>query len=314
MFKVEHYRMMAIQRETFVKHLSGDSSAEIRTLVGSGVSGDSDPLVSILIPTSDAYRDGYFPQLLEQLKGQIFQDFEVLILKGDRRQGRAINTGAALARGDILITLDDDTRLGHPEVFGNLVRTIREHPEIGMAGVANVVPEDAPWLVRRVMKGIPRRSSEIVHDITESDMAEHPCCAIPKRVFYEIGGENEIIPRGLDPYLRREIRKAGYKVVVIPDTYIHHLPPASFLKLIKQFFRNGRQSALCTKRYPQWIVELTEQHGEEVSERRSLIRRTFGAMCRLTGALFSGKFILLGTSAAYLAGFAWEWVFALREG
>ena len=301
-------------RKVFVKHLNSEGPlADVQLLEGRQVRA-TEPEVSVLIPTSDAWRGGYFPQLLEQLKAQTFQNFEVLILKGDRRQGRAINTGAAQARGDILVTLDDDTRLGHPEVFENLVKAIHEHPEIGMAGVANTIPEDAPWLVRRVMKEIPRRSSEIVHKITESDMAEHPCCAIPKRVFYEIGGENEIIPRGLDPYLRREIRKAGYKVVVIPDVYIHHLPPASFLKLIKQFFRNGRQSALCTKRYPQWVVELTEQHGEEVPERRSLIGRTFGALCRLSKALFSGKFILLVTSAAYLAGFAWEWVFALREG
>lgn len=218
----------AAARETFVKHLNAEGSpAEVQVIEGREV-GATGPEVSVLIPTSDAWRGGYFPQLLEQLNAQTFQDFEVLVLKGDRRQGRAINTGAAQARGDILVTLDDDTRMGHPEVLANLVAAIRADPEIGMAGVANTVPEDAPWLVRRVMKEIPRRSSEVVREIVESDMAEHPCCAIPKRVFYEIGGENEIVPRGLDPYLRREIRRAGYRVVVIPDTYIHHLPRPAF--------------------------------------------------------------------------------------
>ena len=102
-------------------------------------------------------------------------------------------------------------------------------------------------------------------------------------------------------------------MVVIRDTYIHHLPPASFFKLIKQSFRNARQSSLCTKRYPQWVVELTEQHGEEVPEKRSLVGRTFGALGRLVRALFSGKSILLVTSVIYMTGFAWEWVFVPQK-
>ena len=299
-------------RQAFVKHLNPEGPlGEVQLIEGRDVR-EGGPEASVLIPTSDAWRGGYFPQLLEQLRAQDFQDFEVIVVKGDTRSGRAINTGAALARGQIVIILDDDTRLGHPEVFGNLVRTLHDHPEIGMAGVANTIPGDASWLVRRVMKEIPRRSSEIVHEIIESDMAETPCCTIPKRVFHEVGGANEIIPRGLDPYLRREIRRAGYKVVVIPDTYIHHLPPSRIFPLIKQFFRNGRQSAFCTIRYPQWVVELTEQHGDEVPGRRSLIGRTFGMLGRLARALLSGKFILLATSFAYLLGFGWQWTLSSR--
>jgi len=304
---------MTTPREHYVRHYNGDCPAEIKRLLGREVPHGSPPLASVLIPTLDAYRNGYFSALLNQLGEQTFQNFELLIMKGDPRQGRAINMGAALARGEVLIILDDDTRLGHPEVFENLVKTVSDHPEIGMAGVANVVPDNAPWLIRRVMKEVPRRSSQVVSEITESDMAEHPCCAVPKRVFYEVGGENEIIPRGLDPYLRAEIRRAGYRVVVIPHTYIHHLPPSNLYRLLRQFFRNGRQSALCTKFYPQWIIELTERHGERVPDRRSLAKRAADGPFRLIRALRRGEFLFLVTSVAYQAGFLWEWVYASRE-
>jgi glycosyltransferase involved in cell wall biosynthesis len=300
-------------RERFVRHPNGNSPAEVKRLIGRDISKAETPIASVLIPTLDAYRNGYFPYLLEQLQEQTFQDFEVFIIKGDSRQGRAINVGASQAQGEILIILDDDIRLGHPEVFENLVITTTRHPEIGMAGVANVVPHDAPWIIKKVMNEVPRRSSDIVRRITESDMAEHPCCAIPKRIFYEVGGENEIMPRGLDPYLRAEIRKAGYKVVIIPNTYIHHLPPAKPMMLLKQFFRNGRQSAFCSKYYPQWIFELTEDHGADVPVQRSLVKRAAGSVERLIRALLQRKMLFLITSIAYQTGFIWEWLISGRK-
>ncbi|MBI4553987.1 MAG: glycosyltransferase [Candidatus Latescibacteria bacterium] len=304
---------IAAERRAFVRNLNVDFPSRLMVMEAAGVSSPS-PAVSVLIPTADAERGGYFRQLLRQLEAQTFQDFEVIVIQGDSRQGRALNTGAAAARGEWLIILDDDTRLGHPEVFDNLVRTLRAHPDIGMAGVANTVPDDAPWLVRRVMSEIPRRHSDIVTEIIDSDMAEHPCCIIPKRVFRQIGGENEIIPRGLDPYLRREIRQAGYRVVVIPGTYIHHLPPARLMILLRQFFRNGRQAALCTRLYPQWVVELTEQHGAAVPERASLDRRLVRAGMRLLTALVTGRVIYLITTVAYQAGFVYEYLRTKDEG
>lgn len=248
------------------------------------------------------------PKLLGDLEKQSFNNFEVITIKGDPRQGRAINKGADIANGEILIILDDDVRLGHKEVIKNLVTAVRSDRTIGMAGVSNLVPEDAPWLVRKIMKEVPRRSSPLVNEITDSDMAEHPCCAIPKKVFIEIGGENEIIPRGLDPYLRREIRNAGYRVVVIPDTWIHHLPPASLKGIIKQFFRNGVHSAYCTRFYPQWVIELADKHGDEIEDGVSIGYRSFRYMIRLIKAFFAFKWVYLLTLLCYLFGFGWGYI------
>jgi len=76
----------------------------------------------------------------------------------DPRQGRAINRGVRAARGDIIITLDDDTQLGHPRVLENLVRastTIRRsaspgehHPEPrGEQLPAGCLPPGSPALL-----------------------------------------------------------------------------------------------------------------------------------------------------------------------
>jgi len=252
------------------------------------------PLVSIIIPTADATRDGLLPSLLEQLKQQTFRDFEIIVIMGDTRQGRSINCGAQVAESKYLVTFDDDTRLGHNDLLEKMVNQIELYDDIGMAGVANVIPENASFFVRRLMKELPRRTSPIVTEIVDSDMAEHPCCIIPKEVFLKVGGENELIPRGLDPYLRREIRAAGYRVVVLPDLYIHHLPPKTFRKFFRQFYRNGKMAAYVNKFYPEFVVELTTKHLEQVKEKRSMIVRSFsylGLPEKVYNILFKQLFI-----------------------
>lgn len=263
------------------------------------------PLISIIIPTLDGYRNGYFPQLLDQIDSQTLIDFEVIVVRGDPRQGRAINIGAALAKGRYLLTLDDDTSLPDLETFSKLVAAMEKHPEIGIAGGNNVIPEDASPFVRRVMKQIPRRSWKPVQKITDSDLAEHPCLIIRTSEFKKVGGENELIPRGLDPYLREEFRKLGKRVVVVPGVVYHHLPPDIFAKLWRQFFRNGRQAAYTNRKYPQWVIETPSDHGP-FKDRLPLCLRIFRFPLRLIQALITIKPIWFLCEVAYALGFAYE--------
>ena len=133
------------------------------------------------------------------------KNYEVIVVRGDPRQGRAINVAAVIAQGRYLLTLDDDTSLPDSMTFGKLVAVMEKHPEIGIAGGNNVIPTDASPFVRRVMQELPRRSWDPVQEIIDSDLAEHPCMIMGAEDFRFIGGENELIPRGLDPYLRQEI-------------------------------------------------------------------------------------------------------------
>jgi hypothetical protein len=135
------------------------------------------------------------------------------------------------------------------------------HPGIGMAGGSNLIPKDAPAFVRRVMKELPRRSWPMVEEITDSDLAEHPCMIMRTAEFKQVGGENELIPRGLDPYLRMEFRKLGKRVVVVPGVVYHHLPPERLSRLLRQFYRNGIQAAFTNRHYPEWVIETPSRHG-----------------------------------------------------
>ena len=296
----------------FVKYKNQEFKPEIIRIDG-GLEGQLDyPALSIIIPTADGYRGGYFSKLLDQLKIQTFQNFEIIIVKGDRRQGRAINTGASLAKGDLIMTMDDDTRIGHSDLLLKLVEAMHNHPDIGMAGVPNLIPEDESWLVKRVMQEIPRRSSKMVNKVTTSDMAEHPCLIMRKDLFFNVGGENELIPRGLDPYLRHVFRKAGFKVVVIPEVYIHHLPPNRLWKLLKQFFRNGFAASYVNKFYPQWVYELTTDHHDLENLKIRWPQRIMRQFVNLARAIYDQRFIFFINQVAYLAGFFWG-ILRIRE-
>jgi glycosyltransferase involved in cell wall biosynthesis len=291
-----------VRRRSFVRYLLEGPASRIQVIPGR--EAEPSPQVTIIIPT-DGYRSGSVECLLAQINQQTFQRFEVVIVRGDKRQGRAINAAAAIARGDILLTMDDDTRLGHDDLLEKIVSALRLDETIGIAGVSNLVPADASWLVRRAMQEVPRRSSRLVTQVTDSDMAEHPCLAIRKEIFYRIGGENELTPRGLDPYLRREVRRLGYRVVVIPDAWIHHLLPTTLRGILWWGFRNGMGSAYGTKFFPEFVIDQALDHLKEPPRDSSVPKRAFRYLGRWGIALFTLRWIYLGTMVSYALGYAW---------
>ncbi len=264
---------------------------------------DKPVTLSVIIPTADADRNGCFLKLLEQLFLQTFKDLELIVVRGDTRQGRAINIGAALSTGKYLLTLDDDTALPDTGTLAGLVRIMDTRPDIGIAGGNNVVPADAPPFVKRVMREIPRRSWEPVKTIVDSDLAEHPCMIMRTEEFKTVGGENEMIPRGLDPYLREEFRKAGKRVVVVPDVLYHHLPPTTFPRAIRQFLRNGKMAAYCNRNYPQWVIETPDDHSAEFPTRRPFMFRVIRHAVKLAKKIRLNHWVYVILTFSYFVGY-----------
>lgn len=272
------------------------------------VSAESDPpMLSVIIPTADADRGGYFRQLMRQLSLQDFQDFEMIVIKGDKRQGRAINIGAELAKGEYLLTVDDDSSLPDRDTLSKLIAAMDAHPDIGMAGGNNTVPDWATPFVKRVMRQVPRRSWQPVTEITDSDLAEHPCLIMRADLFRRVGGENELIPRGLDPYLRKAFRDAGSRVAVLPGIVYHHLPPENWKKLLGQMYRNGYQAAYANIHSPEWVIETPTGHGEFTLQ-VPLWRRILRYPVRMMKSLLQGKWVWLVCQICYAWGFVRGWM------
>jgi hypothetical protein len=123
-----------------------------------------------------------------------------------------------------------------------------------------------------------------------------------KELFYRVGGEHEVIPRGLDPYLRREFRAAGARVVVVPGAWIHHLPPPTFRLAMRQFYRNGRMSVLVARAFPDLALDNALQHGDAEIRAQPLVLRATRHAARMAGALFSLRWVYLATSLAHGLG------------
>lgn len=264
------------------------------------------PRVSVIIPSWDGCRNGCVPRLQASIAAQHFADYEVHIIRGVAPQGRAINQGAALAKGEILIIVDDDSRLADETVFQRLVDTLDQDPGIGMAGASIVLAPEATDFQRRAALQFPRFHTPVVPKVTDSDLACHGCCAIPASVFNAVGREREDLIRGLDPDLRVRLRAAGYRVVLAPGARIHHPLPDGWRQLLRQFFRNGFGSAYAWKFQRASVYETHEALDEaQFTPRTSLGYRLVRFPLRLMRALFTGQTMRLAAYSAYAVGYVW---------
>ncbi len=263
------------------------------------------PPVSAIIPTLDGMRDGNLKRLLGDLEKQDFEAFEIIVVKGVKPQGKAINMGADLARGALLIILDDDSRMPNAGTFSNLVRVCRADARIGMAGASVVISPESNAFQQRAARQFPRFNMPVVSEVTESDMASHGCCAIPRQLFFDIGKEKENIVRGLDPDLRVRLRAAGYKTVLVPGTFIYHPLAPTLPKLMKLFYRNGKGSAYALVHDPENVYDTADKATMEgFVARSSFAWRVLRFPLRLLRAMATLRGIRCAAYSAYAVGFA----------
>lgn len=209
---------------------------------------DSTPMVSVIIPS---IRGGSnLSRLLDEIDKQTFKDLETLVIKGVSPNGRARNEGVRKARGKYLVFVDDDVALGHERVIANLISPLVQDSSIGMTGASVLLPENPNWL-QRSFANFRGWEFPVVKEIVDSNSAQHSCCALSKEVYTSGGWESDDLITGTDNDLRRRLHSLGYRVVVVPDTWVYHQTEDTLPSITKKLFKMGMGSAYALKVHPE---------------------------------------------------------------
>jgi len=258
--------------------------------------------VSVVIPSGDGSRGGNVDRLLEDLRGQTLQPDQVEVVRGVSPNGHARNVGVERTTGGILVFLDDDVRLGAPDVLRLFVEYLVADDRLGIVGTSQLLPPDSTRFQRRCAQQLSRSESPVVQELTDSDMVTTQCCAMRRLVLAEVGGFHDRIRRGVDPELRHRVRRAGYRIAVIPNAWHYHPMPSTLRALLRMAWRNGAASAYARRHFPETILFNPEGHVGEFEARVPLPVRAARNAGRLLCDTVTGRWYGMLYGLAYAAG------------
>ncbi len=202
----------------------------LTTLFGCGWHRDDE-----LIIVDNASSDGT-PDYLSEL-ARLNPFVRILLNRENRGFARANNQGLAIATGEVLILLNNDTLL-LPGWSDGLLRRLRD-PGIGLVGpvtnrTCNEAQVDAPYRTFGEVQQFARAYTAAHNgQSAELGMLAMFCAAMRRDVFDRVGVLDEQFEIGMfedDDYARR-VRAAGYSIVCADDVFVHHFGQGSLGEL-----------------------------------------------------------------------------------
>jgi GT2 family glycosyltransferase len=163
---------------------------------------------------------------------------EVALNDENRGFAAANNQAAAIARGEILVFLNNDTVVT-PGWLEHLVAHLDRDPGLGLVGpVTNSCGNAAEVPVEyRTIEDMLRFAAgyTAAHagELKELPMLTLFCTAMPRALWREVGGLDERYRVGMfeDDDLAMAVKQRGRRVVLARDAFVHHYGGAAFSRL-----------------------------------------------------------------------------------
>ncbi|MBI3331468.1 glycosyltransferase [Candidatus Peregrinibacteria bacterium] len=158
----------------------------------------------------------------------------IRVIRQEESQGfiAACNAGAAIARGDYIVFLNNDT-LVPPRWLGSLAETFQTHARVGLVGAKLIFPDgklqEAGGVVWKdgsaanVGRGQDPRAPGFTF-VRDVDYCSGACIMVPRALFQELGCFHKGYAPGYyeDTDLAFRIREAGYRVLYQPSCEVVH--------------------------------------------------------------------------------------------
>jgi glycosyltransferase involved in cell wall biosynthesis len=208
------------------------------------------PEMTIVIPSLDGARGGNLDRLLGDLLTQSYKPIEIVVSIGETPNGHARNVGIELASpsSKYYAFFDDDVRLGAPDVLENFVRSMQDL-QIGLVGASQLPPDNSSWTQKWIAYDLSKAKFPVQDKIVDTEMATHAGMACRRVVWEHMGGESDHLITGTDTDLRDRLRANGFRVVVVPRTWVYHPLPTSFRAVLRAAIRNGRHQLAYRKKH-----------------------------------------------------------------
>ncbi len=163
---------------------------------------------------------------------------EVIANDDNRGFAPANNQAAAIARGELLVFLNNDTVVT-PGWLERLIAPLDRDPSIGLIGpVTNSCGNEAQLGTHYAdLDGMFRFAAEYTAahaGVTdELPMLTLFCAAMPRALYRELSGLDERYQVGMfeDDDLAMAVHRRGRRVVLARDVYVHHYGGAAFSRL-----------------------------------------------------------------------------------
>jgi GT2 family glycosyltransferase len=193
-----------------------------------------------VIVVDNGSTDGTVELLLEVARSRLLP-LTVIAEPDNRGFAASTNRAARAARGEILCLLNNDTVVT-PGWLERLVAHLDRDGEVGLVGpVTNSCGNEAalgtPYHDLDGMFAFARAQMDRVDDRPRDlDMLSLFCAAIPRRLWDELGGLDERYQVGMfeDDDLSVAVRRAGRRVVLARDVFVHHYGGATFALLSRR--------------------------------------------------------------------------------
>jgi len=137
---------------------------------------------------------------------------------------RALNQGGALAHGDVLCFLHNDTEMREARWLSRL-RAALDEPGVGLAGLygARRLRRDGRYAGRTLVHCL-EGSGNLRADMLEVAAVDGVCLALMRALFETVGGFDEGYGffHGYDRDLSFAVRETGHRNVVVRAPFVHH--------------------------------------------------------------------------------------------